>query len=156
MKRVVEGIVSKHTPELSSRKVMGVLRHFNNVKIDDSTTISLPDAMAKEFPGSVTRGVQKAQAKIHAMYNLTDNNFSFLDVHSFANNDQSLSANVLPYLEKGDLCIRDLGFTILDVVSKFIEKGIYFVARKSYGIAPPQEFQIPLFNSFTKCNHVTF
>ncbi|MDP2423584.1 MAG: IS4 family transposase [Bacteroidales bacterium] len=132
VKRVVEGIVSKHTPELSSRKVMGVLRHFNNVKIDDSTTISLPDAMAKEFPGSVTRGVQKAQAKIHAMYNLTDNNFSFLDVHSFANNDQSLSANVLPYLEKGDLCIRDLGFTILDVVSKFIEKGIYFVARKSY------------------------
>ncbi|MEP7169721.1 MAG: hypothetical protein ABI855_10165, partial [Bacteroidota bacterium] len=119
-------------PAVNIQKIKGVLKNFKNVKIDDSTTISLPDALAEEFPGNVSRGVQKAQAKIHAMYNLTENNFPFLNVHSFSNNDQSLSANVLPYLQKGDLCIRDLGFTILDVVSDFIDNGIYFIARKSY------------------------
>ncbi len=132
IKSLVEKTISKHTPAVKMQKIKGVLKNFKNVKIDDSTTISLPDALAEEFPGNVSRGVQKAQAKIHAMYNLTENNFPFLNVHSFSNNDQSLSANVLPYLQKGDLCIRDLGFTILDVVSNFIDNGIYFIARKSY------------------------
>ncbi|MEO5572265.1 MAG: hypothetical protein ABIT08_10930 [Bacteroidia bacterium] len=109
IKSVVEKTISKHTPAVKMQKIKGVLKNFKNAKIDDSTTISLPDALAEEFPGNISRGVQKAQAKIHAMYNLTENNFPFLNVHSFSNNDQSLSANVLPYLQKGDLCIRDLG-----------------------------------------------
>ena len=41
---------------------------------------------------------------------------------------------MLPYLQQGDLCIRDLGFTVLDVISKFIDNGIYFVARKRFAI----------------------
>lgn len=111
-------------------RIKGVLKQFNNIQIDDSTTLSLPDALVEEFPGNTSRGVPKAQAKIHAMYNLSENNFSFLNVHSFSNNDQSLSADVLPHLQKGDLCLRDMGFTVLDVVSKLIDKGVYFIARK--------------------------
>ena len=132
VKRAVEEIISKQTPVAQTRKIKGILKHFNEVKIDDSTTINLPTALAKEFPGNVSRGEKKAQAKIHAMYNLKQNNFSFCKVHSFANNDQSLSAQVLPYLNKGDLSIRDLGFTVLEVVSKFNDNGIYFIARKGY------------------------
>lgn len=113
-------------------KIKGVLKQFKNIQIDDSTTLSLPDALVEEFPGNKSRGVPKAQAKIHAMYNLSENNFSFLNVHSFSNNDQSLSADVLPYLQKGDLCLRDMGFTVLEVVSKLIDKGVYFIARKKY------------------------
>lgn len=130
--RVVEKLISKQTPQVQTRKTKGALKHFKSVMIDDSTTISLPDALAQEYPGSVSSGVKKAQAKIHALYNLTENNFSFLKVCSFSNNDQSLSAAVLPYLQKGDLCLRDLGFTVLNVVSKFIDTGIYFISRKGY------------------------
>jgi hypothetical protein len=132
VKQVVEELISRQVSIKPSQKLKGVLSHFGNVMIDDSTTISLPDALAGEFPGNVTNGIKKAQAKIHAMYNMTENNFAFLNVHSFTNNDQSLSPNVLSYLKAGDLCLRDLGFTILDVVSAFVEKGIYFIARKSY------------------------
>jgi len=132
VKSVVKKIISKQLPQLRTKKIKGILKYFKSVKVDDSTTLHLPDALAKEFPGNVSRGEKKAQAKIHAMYNLTENNFSFLNVHSFSNNDQSLSANVLPYLQKGDLCLRDLGFTVLDVVSEFIDNGIYFIARKGY------------------------
>ena len=132
VKSVVEKIISKQIPQVQTRKNKGTLKHFKSVKIDDSTIISLPDALAEEYPGNVSCGVKKAQAKIHALYNLTENNFSFLKVHSFSNNDQSLSANVLPYLQKGDLCLRDLGFTVLNVVSKLIDNGIYFIGRKGY------------------------
>lgn len=132
VQNVVKELISRQVSMKPSHKLKGVLSHFGNVMIDDSTTISLPDALAGEFPGNVANGVKKAQAKIHAMYNMTENNFAFLNVHSFTNNDQSLSPDVLSYLKAGDLCLRDLGFTVLDVVSEFVEKGIYFIARKSY------------------------
>lgn len=100
--------------------------------IDDSTTLHLPDELAEIFPGNVSRGEKKALAKIHALYNLTENDFPFLHVHSFSNNDQSLSAAILPYLKKGDLCLRDLGFLVLDVVEELMEKGVYCISRKNY------------------------
>lgn len=132
VKQVIEETISKQMCFKPSPKANGPLGHFGNVMIDDSTTLSLPDALAGTFPGNVSKGVQKAQAKIHAMYNMTENNFVFLNVHSFSNNDQGLSPNVIPYLKEGDLCLRDLGFTILETISEFVDKGIYFIARKSY------------------------
>jgi len=132
IRTVVEETIRKKIPILKTKKIKGVLKHFKSVKIDDSTTVHLPDELVEKFPGNVSRGKRKAQVKIHAMYNLTENNFEFLNIHSYSNNDQSISAHVLPYLQKGDLCIRDLGFTILDVVSEFVENGIYFIARKNY------------------------
>lgn len=132
VKSMVEQVMVKETAHAITRKTKGVLQHFRSVYIDDSTTIGLPGALSAVFPGNVSKGNKKAQAKIHAMYNLTENNFSFLNLHSFSNNDQSLSWDVLPYLTAGDLCIRDLGFTVLDVVSEFTQKGIYFAARKGY------------------------
>ena len=119
--------IQPHTP----KRTRGILKHFNYVMIDDSTTISLPDELVNEFPGNKVNGKRRSQAKIHAMYNLTQNNFSFLHLHSFSNNDQSLAGDVLPFLKKGDLCLRDLGFLVLNVVKEFIKKEIYFVSRKS-------------------------
>ena len=132
IKKVVEQQMREKIKSIQTKKTKGVLRNFNNVMIDDSTTLSLPDELADIFPGNVSKGKKKSQAKIHAMYNMTKNDFPFLNVHSFSNNDQSLSADVLPYLQKGDLCIRDLGFLVLGTLEKFIEKGIYFISRKIY------------------------
>jgi len=134
IKKVLEGTIDKQIVYKPSQKASGTLKHFNNIYIDDSTTISLPDELSNEFPGSVTKGKKKAQAKIHALFNLTCNSFAFLNIHSFANNDQSLSSNVLPYLQKGDLILRDLGFTTLNVLGAFIEKAIFFISRKLYSI----------------------
>ena len=132
IKQTVEKIICNQTPKKQTRKIRDVVKHFKSIKIDDSTTIALPEILSNEFPGNVSRGIKKAQAKIHAMYNLTENNFPFLNVHSFANNDQSLSSAVLPYLNQGDLCLRDLGFTVLNVISEFNQKGINFIARKIF------------------------
>lgn len=132
IKTIVENQLGEKMQSVQTGKIKGVLKYFNNVMIDDSTTLHLPDELAAYFPGNFSAGKQKALAKIHAMYNLTANNFPFFHLHSFSNNDQSLSANVLPYLRKGDLCIRDLGFSVLDVISQLIEKEAYFLSRKSY------------------------
>lgn len=131
IKKMVEHQMLKKI-SCSTGKVSGILKHFGHVLIEDSTTLSLPDELANEFPGNVVAGKRRSQAKIHALYNLTENNFSFLHLHSYANNDQSLAGHALAFLKKGDLCIRDLGFLVLDVVKKFIANGIYFISRKTF------------------------
>jgi hypothetical protein len=131
IKKVVEQQLLKKIP-CPTKKVSGILKHFGHVLIEDSTTLSLPDELAGEFPGNVVAGKRRSQAKIHAAYNLTENNFSFLHLHSYADNDQKLAADALPFLKKGDLCIRDLGFLVLPVVKEFIKEGIYFISRKTF------------------------
>jgi hypothetical protein len=110
------------------------LSKFRSIFLEDSTTFSLPSELAKSFPGNTSKGKRKAQAKIHALYNFVINSFSYLDVHSFSNNDQSLASVSLDYLQKGDLLIRDLGFLVMEVLEEMIAREVYFISRKKYGI----------------------
>jgi hypothetical protein len=132
--RVLEDHLKTKLTVKISIKTKGLLKHFKNVKIDDSTVLALPTILVKQFPGNVSKGIRKAQAKIHTMYNLTNNSYEFFHLHSYSENDQSLSAKVLPYLQKGDLLIRDLGFTILSVVEKVMKMEVYFISRKNHNI----------------------
>lgn len=124
-----------------------ILAKFGCIKIEDSTTLNLPDELSKEFPGNVSRGKKKSQAKIHALYNFTRNNFSFLDIHSFTENDQSLSSKALPHMKKGDLLLRDMGFLVLDALEELLSKGVYVISRKNaqikvYDVQTVQEINL--------------
>lgn len=119
----------------TQQKIKTISLKFHSIFIEDSTVIPLPDELSKYFPGNVSNGVKKAQAKIHALYNFTKNNFSFLDIHSFTENDQSLSSKSLSYIAKGHLLLRDLGFMVLDALDELNKKGISFISRYKSKIA---------------------
>lgn len=108
-----------------------LLEKFSAIKIDDSTILNLPEELNKFFPGNVCNGMKKAQIKIHALYDFTNNSFPLLNVHTYTDSDQILAGNVLPYLNPGDLILRDLGFQNLTVQKELIQQGIYFVSKKS-------------------------
>ena len=133
LRLVFEDKLSSLLQNSTVEKTMDSSQKFKSIKIDDSTIINLPVNMSEVFPGNVSMGEKKSQAKIHALYNFTNNTFPFLNLHSFRENDQSLSDSVLPYLERGDLILRDLGFQVLSVQKQFIEKGIYFISKKKFG-----------------------
>lgn len=115
-------------------KIKGTVAKFTSIKLEDSTTLALPDEAAEVFPGSVSKGKQKSQAKIHALFDFTKNNFSFLNLHSFSDNDQGLAKQAIAYLEEGDLLIRDRGFFVLDALEQLMEKNVFFISRKDFKV----------------------
>lgn len=114
--------------------VSTLFKAFKNVFLHDSTTLALPDKLAKVFPGNYSKGKYKAVARIQAVYNLSQNTFAHFELASFCDNDQGASGLILGHIGKGDLVIRDLGYFVLDVFEQIKERGAHFLTRKHYGV----------------------
>lgn len=120
---------------------------FRSILLEDSTLIHLPDELSDVFPGNLSKGKKKSLVKIHALHNFTKNNFPYIGIQSFTDNDQSLSSKVLNYVTEGDLILRDLGFLVLGVLKKILLKGVYAISRKkattkSYDIKTGEEIHL--------------
>ena len=107
---------------------------FKNVFLHDSTTLHLADKLVNVFPGNVANGKQRAVARIQAIYNLKQNLFSCFKLTPYTKNDQGASPLILEYINAGDLIIRDLGFFVLDIFKRIVEKKAYFLSRIRYGV----------------------
>lgn len=111
-----------------------IVQRFGNVYCEDSTHIHLPENLAHHYPGNISRGKEKAVAKLHVLYNMSTDRFALLDIHSFRKNDQCLAPVSVNHLQKGDLLLRDLGFLVLSCIKTFLKNEIYFLSRKNYQV----------------------
>ena len=102
---------------------------FNRVLLHDSTSVGLPDALVNTFPGSRSKGVRKAVAKVQQVYDLLSHRCIYFKLTPYSINDQKASSFVLPLLKAGDLLIRDLGYFALDVLQKVIYNQAFFLTR---------------------------
>ena len=107
---------------------------FKRVLLGDSTTLSLPQNLAQDFPGNVSRGEHKAVARLQCVINIKSMQWLQMSLKAFTNNDQSASCEVLSLLRKGDLLIRDLGYFVLKALAGIIEKKAFFISRLRYGL----------------------
>ncbi len=107
---------------------------FNHIKLEDSTIINLPEELSGSIPGNVANGKKRSQARIHALYDFTDNTFSLMSVHSYTQNDQSLATHSISHINRGDLFLRDMGFFVLKLLDEIESKGAYFISRKPYQV----------------------
>ena len=127
---------------MQARSLQQTSKKFKHIKLEDSTVINLPEELSSAFPGNVSNGKKKSQAKIHALYDFTENAFDFMNVHSFTQNDQSLSKDSIAYLNKGDLLLRDMGFLVLDALDKIQATEACFIS--------PKPFKINVYDPVTK------
>ena len=109
-----------------------LLQRFTAVEIGDSTTVSLPDEYADQFPGcGGVAGIGKAAAKIQARWELITGELIKLVVEPGRRSDGQ--AERPKHVKPGALIIRDLGYFSLDWFAKLGQAGAYWLSRWQQG-----------------------
>jgi hypothetical protein len=110
-----------------------LLEKFTAVEIGDSTTITVPDEYAAEFPGCGGKtGSGKAAVKIQAAWELRRGELTQFDIHPGRHSDAK-SVNPDGPVLRGSLTIRDLGYFSLERFRKLNEEGAYWISRWQQG-----------------------
>jgi hypothetical protein len=126
------GYVLTHT--LAAKPVTApLLRKFTDVRIGDSTSLSLPDEYAGQFPGCGGTGKAcKAALKIQVLWSLTTGTLLRLLVEPGRASDSRSPIADTP-LPSGGLSIFDLGYFSLERFRRMGEALGYWISRYQQG-----------------------
>ncbi|WP_339371101.1 IS4 family transposase [Paenibacillus elgii] len=102
--------------------------YFHRIRILDSTVFQLPDPYADRYHGSGGSS-HTAGMKIQLEYELKTGEFLQVDVGPGKNNDGLYGTKRAKTVEKGDLCIRDLGYFCLNDFEEMERRGAFYVSR---------------------------
>ena len=72
-----------------------VFKYFDRVMLQDSTSLRLPDYLASMFKGSVSKGKEKAIAKLNLVMDVLSGKFLQMQRMSFNKTEQAISGNIL-------------------------------------------------------------
>lgn len=134
----------------------GLLQSFGRVFLEDSTCVKLPSVLAAFFPGNFNHAGPGATARIQLRMELKTGLYSHLEVQSYRDNDQKFAGHIIDCLKKGDLIIRDLGYSVLAVFRKIMFKEAFFLSRFKYGVQvydPETEQEIELLKKLKSLRH---
>lgn len=113
--------------QVQRQRVMAVLEGFTEVYFHDSTSISLPESLQTEFPGS-GGSASPAALKVQLLFGFLSGQMRHLSVETGRCADQSYRDHVA-YLQAGSLLIQDLGFFNFALLQGVVERGAFFLTR---------------------------
>jgi hypothetical protein len=103
-------------------------RHFNRLRVKDSTRYTVPKEYASIFKGQGGIGT-KAQISIQYEYDLFSGTPIALELTSACRNDQQDSKETLGNIQKGDLLMRDLAYTSKGYIKHVTQQEAYYLNR---------------------------
>jgi hypothetical protein len=118
---------------LKSKHLNSVLQHFSAVKIKDSTRFQVPGLLASSYPGP-TGGASGAGIHIQFEFDLLHGKVTDLEVHNALRQDNTDAIEKKTQIQKGDLIIRDLGYSSCEVFEHIIDQEAFFLNRLTAGI----------------------
>ncbi|MBA4056879.1 MAG: hypothetical protein C0490_19350, partial [Marivirga sp.] len=114
--------------QLLSIEKREVYRHFNRIRVKDSTRYSVPKEYASIYKGQGGIGTA-AQISIQYEYDLLTGKPIVLELTSACRNDQQDSKETLNNIEKDDLLIRDLAYTSQNYIQHVTSIKAYYLNR---------------------------
>ncbi len=111
-----------------------VLQKFTAVQLQDSTIVTLPDALAAYWRGCGTKSGQGGEAavKFQVRWELTSGQLCGLEVEQGRDSDQATPLQTAE-LRAGELHLRDLGYFDLGVLQAIAAAGAYYLTRVQDG-----------------------
>ncbi|MGJ3193577.1 IS4 family transposase [Peribacillus frigoritolerans] len=101
---------------------------FKRIRILDATVFQLPDSFATNYQGSGGSS-NTAGVKIQLEYDLLSGQFLNVQLGPGKNNDKTYGTICLETVEKGDLCLSDLGYFDLGDLQAIHDKDAYYISR---------------------------
>jgi hypothetical protein len=128
LQQVLEAAV--HQVITADPVVIPLLRRFNGVYLQDSTTIVLPDALAPLWSGSggSTPAGTSAALKAQVQVNVSTGQLTHLDLQPGRAQDKTAPMQTAP-LPAGSLRIADLGYFAVPVLAAHQARGGYWLSR---------------------------
>lgn len=117
----------------SDKALAPILERFTSVIVLDSTTITLPDSMAKEFRGcGGSHGSGEAAMKLQTELDLRGGAVTHVEIEPGRSPDgATCRQNARRGI--GSLVIKDLGYFDLEVFAETDREGEYFLSRLQFG-----------------------
>jgi len=128
----------------ASGEVLPLLQRFSGVYVFDSSTISLPAALASLFPGCGGRDPSdgRAACKLQLCMELSRGSLDGLQILKGRTNDLE-SALAHRSLPAGSLRLADLGFFDLGLLQRYNEQGVFWISRLHPGTLVSEEGAAP-------------
>jgi len=73
--------------------------------------------------------------RIQTILDLKTTTFLQFTLNPYTRNDQASSSDILPFLQEGDLVLRDLGYHVLKVFQQINAKKAFFLSKYHYPVA---------------------
>jgi hypothetical protein len=103
---------------------------FNGIYLQDSSQVALNEMLSEDFRGP-GGGASKSGLKLDFIYDIANLLVCGMKITSATINDQTHSKEIVKYLKRGVLVIRDLGYFKIDVLKTIEDKFAYYVSRLS-------------------------
>ena len=104
------------------------LDSFSRVLIKDSTKFDISENLEGIFPGYHQKGAFAA-VSIQYEFDIKSGTVNDLSIHPATRPDRTDAKETIESVKKGDLIIRDLGYSILDCFKKIRDKEASFLSR---------------------------
>jgi Transposase DDE domain len=134
MQEVFQLALREQLEPMYAQLTAGLLAPFGRVFLEDSTQCRLHAKLADAFKGS-GGSASSASVKIDVIYELLHHRLHDMVVTDGRAADQGRAAAIVPYLQAGDLVIRDLGYFSLEALCQIATKQAWFLSRLSNSIA---------------------
>jgi hypothetical protein len=105
-----------------------VLDTFNRVLIEDSTTCILNEKLETQYKGS-GGSASSSSLKIDVIHELKTSTLLKIAILQGNKPDASSSNFILEEAQAGDLVLRDLGYSKLEVLAQLTARNVYFISR---------------------------